>query len=305
MKKNYETIIIGGGPAGVSAAIYLRRAGKETLLVESSAPGGLLNKITEVKNYPGYIGNTGEGLAYNMFEQLMELEVPILTETVKGIESTNDKVIIRTDTLELEAKYIIIATGRVAKKLNFENEDKLVGNGVSYCVLCDGTLYKDKNVIVVGGGNSALQSAAYLSNICKKVTVVHRGQEFKAEGMLIDDIKEKSNVDILFNNVIKKANITNDVVKNIIIENNVTNKETQIDATGMFICIGYIPKVEILKNTNVNLENEYILADSGMRTADKRIYACGDAIKKEVYQIVTAVADGAIAAINIIDKLKK
>lgn len=189
MKKHYEVIIIGSGIAGMTAAIYLKRGGVSPLIIEESAPGGQLNKINVIENYPGFEKTDGPSLAFDIYNQVRKLDIEYLFDKVTKTDFTNN-IKVYTSKLELTCDYLVIATGKISKKL-FSDDDRYIGSGISYCALCDSHLYKDKDVVVVGGGNSALEEALYLSNICKNVTVINKNEKFRGEKVLIDEINEK------------------------------------------------------------------------------------------------------------------
>lgn len=294
----YDCIIIGSGVAGMTAALYLKRANKNILLIESNVPGGQINRTATIENYPGYKKIDGPTLAMNIFEQMNQLEIPYQYGEVLEIKSTEQEKIVKTKKDEYQCDGIIIATGRVPKELGLENETNLVGHGISWCALCDGTFFKDQDVCVVGGGNSALEEALYLSSICRSVTIIHRRDQFRADKILIDRVKNTSNIRFKYNSVVKTITETKGFLSSVEIENE-TNCET-LECTGLFIYIGSKPATEFIKNINIELDQGYIVVDQSMRTNQKGIYACGDVIKKEVYQITTATAEGAIAAMSFI-----
>jgi len=293
---DFDVIVIGCGIAGMTAAIYLKRANLNVCIIEKNAPGGQLNMISDVSNYPGFTSIDGPSLAFNIYNQIKELNISYKYGDVLEIINDTDKKIVKTSNEELTCKGIIIATGRKPRELGLSNEKKLLGRGISYCSICDGTLYKDKEVCVVGGGNSALEGAIYLSDICKKVTLIHRKNELKGEQYLIDKLNSKSNIEILFNEEIKELIEQDDKLSAIKLK---TGKTIQTEA--LFIYIGNIPVS--IKCDNLKLENDYILVDSNMKTNINRIYACGDIINKDVYQLSTAVGEGSIAAMSLIKTL--
>ena len=197
--QKYDVVIIGSGVSGMTAGIYLKRGGINTLIIEGDTPGGQLNRASSIKNYPGFKEIDGPTLAYNIYEQLNSYHIDYLYEKVEKV-NFNSKTI-TTKNNEIAYDYLIITTGRIPRKLNLDNEEKLIGHGISYCALCDGNLYKDKEIIIVGGGNSALQEAIHLSKICKKVTIIHRRDTFKAEREVIDDLSNYANINIIYNSV--------------------------------------------------------------------------------------------------------
>lgn len=294
----YDLVIIGMGPAGVSAAIYAKRAGLNILCLDKSMIGGYVNYIDKIDNYPGLNGISGPDLAMNFFEHLNKLDIEFKNKKVISIIDGDIKKII-TENEEYLSKFIIIATGRKARYLGLENEKELIGRGISHCALCDGNFYKDKIVAVVGGGNSALQEALHLSNICKKVYLIYRGEEFKVKGQIIDKINEKNNINKLMGINVSELKVENSKLNGLKFDN---GKELDVD--GLFVYIGFEPGTEFAATLGVTDKDGYILVNNKYETVINGIYAVGDIIKKDYYQISTAVADGAIAAINIVEKCK-
>lgn len=294
MKNKYEVIIIGSGIAGMTCAIYLKRAGINPLIIEENAPGGQLNKISSIKNYPGFANIDGPTLSSTIYNQTKELEVQYLFDKVKEIKINNRKKQIITNNTILECKYLVIATGRNSKKL-FPNDDKYIGQGISYCALCDGPLYKNKDVTVVGGANSALKESLYLSKICKTVTMVIRSDKLKGESKLIDEVLNTKNIKCMYNLNVTEYNIENNKLVSIKLDNN-----EKLNTDGLFISIGSTPNSDIIK---VNKENDFIIVNKEYMTSQKNVYACGDVIKKSLYQLITASSEGALVANSIITKI--
>lgn len=299
----FDVIIIGAGVSGITASIYLKRANKNILLLESGMFGGQINKTSIIENYPGFEKIDGPTLASNMFSQVTNLKINYKLETVRNLSLSGNDFLVETEKEKYLAKKIIVATGRIPKKLGLDNEEKLIGNGISYCAYCDGFFFKGKEVAVVGGGNSALEEALYLSDLCTKVYIIHRRNEFSADEILQDKIKEKSNIIVKYNSVVKEVLENENVLSKIVIKKE--NSEEILDVSGLFIYIGNIPKNDFLKKLDLKMENNYLIVDKNMKTNINGIYACGDVIKKEAYQISTAVGEGAIAAISVINELKR
>ena len=288
MKYDFDCVVVGAGIAGMTAAIYLKRSNVNVLLLDSEAPGGLLNKITSIENYPGFNKITGSELAYKIYEQVTNLGIEVRYGNVLEIKDN----IVTTDIEQIKTKKVILAIGRKARKL--ENTNDVLN--ISYCALCDANLYKNKTVAIIGYSNSAIEEAIYLSEICKKVIVIGRGSSFKGEQILIEKLNNLKNVEIYLDCVIKNLKKENNVLKEI-----ETNKGNfKID--GMFVSIGYEPNSSFL--TNINKENGYIIVDDKMKTNIDYIYACGDIIKKDIYQLTTAVGEATIAAINVKKDIK-
>lgn len=283
MKYSFDCVVVGSGIAGMTAAIYLKRSNVNVLLLDNDAPGGLLNKISVIENYPGFNKISGPDLAYKIYEQVTNLGVEIRYGKVLDIKDH----IIKTDVEEITTNKVILAIGRKARKLDNTSDIK----NISYCALCDGNLYKNKTVAIVGYSNSAIEEAIYLSDICKKVIIIGRGSKFKGEDSLVDKIYYKKNIEVQLDCVIETLNKEGNLLKEI-----VTNKGSfKID--GMFVSIGYEPNINFLNE--LEKDNGYIIVDNKMKTNIDYIYACGDIIKKDIYQLTTAVAEATIAAINL------
>ena len=295
----YDLIIIGMGISGISAAVYAKRNNLNVLVLEKNVPGGLLNKINIIDNYPGYSAVSGPELSYKLFEQFNKNKIEYKIEEVLDIENNEEYKIVTTNKDKYKTKYIIIATGRIPRKLGLENEEKLIGHGISNCALCDGNLYKDKDIAVVGGGNSALEEALYLSKIVNKIYLIHRKSEFTAEEKLISEVLEKENIEIIYNANIVEIIEDNDVVVGLKLDN-----EKTLEVSALFEYIGYIPGNDFLKKLNIATENGYIKVDGNYETNVAGIYAVGDSISKKYYQLVLAASEGTTAAINIINKNK-
>lgn len=297
----YDIIIIGSGIAGLTSAIYALNNKRKVLILESQTYGGQIINSNIINNYPGFLEISGFDLMTNIYNQVKNLGGVIKYEEVLEI-TKNKKVITKNETYE--AKSIIISTGLVPRKLNLENEDKFIGKGISYCATCDGSFYKDKDVMVVGGGNTAIEDVIYLSNICKKVYLVYRRKELRKDVNLTEKVKELSNVEIIYNSNIEKLN-GDESLKSVDIINKDTEKITNIIIDGLFVAIGKIPSGNIFKDLLNVTENGYIITDEDCHTNIDGIYAAGDIRKKRLRQLVTAASDGAIAAIEAIKYINK
>lgn len=291
----YDIIIVGAGPAGLTAALYAGRANKKILVLEAKAYGGQIVSAHEVSNYPGIQSISGIDYATNLYNQVIDLGVEVKFETVLSI--TDDKEV-TTNKEKYQAKAIILATGAENRKLRIENEEELVGKGVSYCATCDGNFYKGKDVAVVGGGNSALEDALYLSDIVSKVYLIHRRDEFRGEAKLISDIKKKENIELILNSNVTKINGTDKV------ESITVNNEKEIKVDGLFIAVGQEPKNIIFKDVIDVDDKGYIIAIDEVHTNKKGIYVAGDAREKLLRQLTTAVSDGSIAATVAIKEME-
>ena len=298
-KNNFDVAIIGAGPAGMSCAIYLLRAGISCVLFEGGAPGGTLNKISKIENYPGYTDLSGSTLAFKMYSQVEALSVLIKNEKVINIKNNDSKLNIITSGGSYDASYVVIATGRVPRRLEIKGSDKYEGRGISYCTLCDGALYKNKNVAIIGGGNSAMASAKYLSDIASKVYIINRSDTLRATKTEQDIVKSKENIDILYNKKIETFIDDNGILKGIKL-----NDETKLEVDGIFVCIGQELNNFFYEELNIKSDKLGILTDNKMKTSRPNVYAVGDSVSKDVYQVVTAVSEGAIAASDIIKEIK-
>ncbi len=301
MKNKYEVAIVGAGPAGITAAIYLKRANINCVIIEKEMPGGQLNKSSEIENYPGYTKIQGPDLAMKFYEQIENLNIKQIFQEVTNITlKENTKIITLKNNETIEVNHIILAIGRSPKKLNSTNSKTLEGKGISFCSLCDGALYKNQDISIVGAGNSALEESLYLSNICKTVTIINRKDTLKGDEILIDRIKQKNNIKIIYNSTVESFNEKDGILESITL-----NTNQKLKTKACFIFIGYEPATKFLKNLEILDEKGYIKVDSEKRTSIKGIYAAGDIVKKEAYQIVTATSDGALAAISCIKDLKE
>lgn len=296
----WDIIIIGAGPAGLTAAIYASRASKKVLVLEKMSYGGQIINTPSVENYPGYENISGFDLATNLYNQAKKLGAQIKFEEVINIDEFK-KVTTSKETYQASA--IILATGAYNRKLGITDEKELIGKGVSYCATCDGGFYKEKNVAVVGGGNTALEEALYLSDICNKVYLIHRRDEFRAENTLIDKLKEKTNVEYIYNSNVTKL-LSVEKLKGIEITNNDGDKKT-IEIDGLFIAIGRIPENEKFDNIIKLDENGYIKATEDCHTNIEGIFVAGDNRTKELRQLVTATSDGAVAASEAIKYISR
>lgn len=300
MKENYNTIIIGAGVAGMSAAIYLKRANIDFIIFECDMPGGQINRTSDIENYPGIASIKGPDLAMEMYQQLKNFEIKLSTEKVEKISPVVDKIVVSTNKHEYTCQNIIIATGRRPNTLGVKNEDKYINHGISFCAVCDGFFFKNQEVAVIGGGRSAVEEALYLSNLCSKVTLIHRRDEFRAEDSLVDRAKATDNIEVITNATIKE--FTGDEKKLTGVKIKLNGKVKTIKVAGCFTYVGQIPNTEIFQDLGILDENNYVEIDRNSETQIPGIYAAGDCCKKSVYQIVTAESEGIIAANMIITK---
>lgn len=299
----YDVMIIGGGPAGVTAGIYAKRAGLSPVIFEKMFVGGQISMTSELENYPGF-GNpiSGADFALQLMEQCQNIGVPIINEEVTSAVLEGDVKKLETAKREYEGKTLIIATGAVARKLGLPEEDRYMGRGVSYCATCDGSLYKDKTVAIIGGGNTAVTEAIYLAGLAKKVYVIHRRDSFRAASELVDVMKEKKNIELLLNSIPVKLTGESGL-EAIDVQDNITEEIKRIPVDGVFVAIGRIPDTRFLEGDFMD-DRGYIKAGSDMETGIDGVFAAGDVNVKKLRQVATAVADGAIAATTAIEYIQ-
>ena len=293
--EKFDIIIVGAGPAGLTAAIYGKRANKRVLVLEAKNYGGQIVGTLDIENYPATPHINGIDLATNMYNQAKELEADIRFEKV--IEVTSNLNVITTKNT-YEASAVIIATGSDYRKLGLANEDRLLGKGVSYCATCDGNFFKNKEVAVVGGGNSALEEALYLSDICSKVYLIHRRDVFRAEEVTVNKVNNKANIEKIYNSNVTSIN-GNDILESITIKNNDGN-ETTLNVSALFIAVGHIPENQNFAKLIELDDYGYAVAGEDCMTNKPGIFVAGDCRTKTLRQLVTATSDGAIAAVNAI-----
>ena len=302
--ENKKVIVVGAGPSGITACIYLKRAGFDPYLIESTMPGGKISSTFKVDNYPGFDSISGADLAFKMMDQLQKNEIEIHFETVLEVKKKEELVYIKTDSEEYHAEAVIIATGTKEKKLNIPGEEEYFHKGISFCAVCDGGFFKNKPMAIIGGGNSALEEALYLENIAKPLYLIHRRKEFRGDQILIDELEKNENVKIL-TPYIPLRFIGEDKLTSLVIENVETKEQLTIEVNAAFEYVGASANTSFIKDKEILDEKGYIIVNSKMETAVKGIYAAGDVTVKELRQIVTASNDGAIAAINVSSYLKK
>ena len=290
----YDIIIVGAGPAGMTAAIYALRANKKVLIFEAKNYGGQLLAASKIENYPGIDEITGVDLAQDMYEQTKKLGAEFKFETVIKIGDDNTVI---TNKGEYKTKTVILAIGSKNRKLNIEGEDKFLGKGLSYCATCDGNFFKGKVVAVVGGGNTALEDAIYLSDIASKVYLIHRKDEFRAEKKYVDEVSTKDNIECIMN-----SNVTS-IEGETSISSITLDNGTKLDVSGLFIAVGQEPNSSIFKDFIELDDKGYIISSDGVHTNRDKVYVAGDARVKTLRQIVTATSDGAMAAITAIKEM--
>ena len=290
----YDTIIIGAGPAGMTAALYAARSNLKVALIEGGLPGGQMNNTSDIENYPGYANISGPELAEKMFEPLENLGVEHLYGFVKNIENHGDVKKVITDDQEFETRTVIVATGSKHRLLGVPGEEELNSRGVSYCAVCDGAFFRDQDLLVVGGGDSAVEEAIFLTQFAKSVTIVHRRDELRAQKVLQDRAFANEKINFIWDSVVKEIKGENRV-ESIVIENVKTNQVTEHAFGGVFIYVGLDPVSDFTKDLQIQDESGWIVTDDHMKTSVAGVFAVGDVRQKDLRQVTTAVGDGAIA----------
>lgn len=299
----YDIIIIGGGAAGMSAAMYAKRGGMKTLVIEKIACGGQVLKTYEIDNYPGFADNpTGAEVAHRIEEHARKFGAEFVSETVKEIINPDGEIkTVKTRKNEYQTKAVILATGAHPKKLGAEGEIEFSGAGVSYCATCDGAFFKGKDVIVVGGGNTACEDALYLARFCENVYILNRSKKFRAVATLYEKVKAAKNITIYTDMVAEKFDGSG-MLEKVYVKNTSTGEKGFINASGAFIAIGIEPDTSLAKSCGVELcERGFIKTDLYLATNIKGIFAAGDARTTPLRQVITAAADGAVAATSAIN----
>lgn len=304
MENILDLIIVGSGPAGITAAIYAKRYGMSLEIFEKSIPGGNIVNAFEIENYPGFKNIQGFELALKMQEQLKFLGVGITFRNITNIEKLENDIfkVKASNGQDYFSRYVILALGSTPNKLNLFNEEKFIGRGISYCATCDGSFYKNKDVIVVGGGNSAITEALYLANLCNTVTIVARN-ELRASKAELDKLMAKGNVLIKKHTSIQSLIENNNTIVGVNVIDNETKDQYTFRTDGIFVYIGSNAPTKFLQNLNILNENSYIRVNPEFETDVKGLFAVGDAIDKTLRQIVTAQSDAAIAVTHIKDRL--
>ena len=290
----YDIIVIGAGPAGMTAAIYARRAAKTVLVLEALSYGGQIINTPEIENYPAAPGISGFDFATGVYNQAKSLGAEFRFEKALEIADRGEDKLVRTKKNEYSAKAVIIATGSENRKLGVENEDKLVGRGISYCATCDGAFYRKKTVAVVGGGNTALEDALYLADVADKVYLIHRRDSFRGEEASAARLRERENVEFVLNSTVKELHFEKKLTGVTVVDK--SGAERKIDVDGLFVAVGRIPENQNFASV-IELDGAgYAVAGEDCRTGTDGIFVAGDNRQKEVRQLVTAAADGAVAA---------
>ncbi|WP_461201628.1 thioredoxin-disulfide reductase [Anoxybacillus sp. TBDG-1] len=295
-EKIYDVIIVGAGPAGMTAAVYTSRANLSTLMIERGVPGGQMANTEEVENYPGYDHILGPELATKMFEHAKKFGAEYAYGDVKEVIDGEEYKTVVTSNQQYKARAIIIATGAEYKKLGVPGEKELGGRGVSYCAVCDGAFFKGKELVVVGGGDSAVEEGVYLTRFASKVTIVHRRDQLRAQKILQQRAFANEKIDFIWNHTVKQINEKDGRVGSVTLVHTQTGEEREFPCDGVFIYIGLVPLTKPFASLGIMNENGYIETNELMETKVPGIFAAGDVREKSLRQIVTATGDGSIAA---------
>lgn len=302
----YDILIVGAGPAGMTAAIYGQRGGKKTIVFDKLSYGGQVINTAEVANYPGMPNMTGLDFAEKTYNQMKDLGAEMSYEEISEIKDADKsiKTVITTSGKEYQCKAIIIATGSSPRPLGVENEERFKGAGISYCATCDGAFFRNKTVAVCGGGNTALEDAEVLSDIAEKVYLIHRRDEFRADATNVKRVKEKKNVELVLDSVVTAIKGER-FIQSLEVQNKKTEEKRELKIDGLFVAIGQMPENDIFKDIVKLNKAGYIEAGEDCLTGTDGIFAAGDCRTKKVRQITTAVSDGAIAALAAIEHINK
>lgn len=296
MQKSFDIIIIGAGVAGMTAAVYARRAGKSVLMIEAEGVGGQIALSPSVENFPSRKSVSGAELSDDLYTQATELGAKAELDKVLSISDNGAEKTVTTEYAEYSCKAVIIATGLKHRGLSLPREAELVGNGISYCAVCDGVFYKGKDVAVCGGGSTALSDAIYLSEICNQVTLIHRRTEFRGEVKLVERLREKKNVRFELETVIS-GYLGEETLTGVSLKSVLNGRESQLKVSGLFLAVGQTPQSEAFSELVELDESGYIKAGEDCRTSRAGVFAAGDCRTKAVRQLTTAAADGSVAAI--------
>lgn len=303
-KTIYDVVIIGAGPAGMTAAVYASRAELKTVLLERGVPGGQMANTEEVENFPGFTMITGPELSSKMFEHAQQFGAEYKFGDIKSVELDGDIKILKTSSEDIYTKSVVIATGAEYKTIGVPGEDLLRGRGVSYCAVCDGAFFKERELMVIGGGDSAVEEGVFLTKYASKVTVVHRRDELRAQKILQDRAFKNDKMDFIWDTELQSIN-GDGKVESVTLKNKNTGEEYEHKADGVFIYIGMLPLTEPFKDLGILNENGYIETNEEMETKIPGIFAAGDVREKSLRQIVTATGDGSLAAQNAQHYLEK
>ena len=300
----YDVIIIGAGPSGLTAAIYAARANLSALMIEKGAPGGQIVNTNEIENYTGFQKLSGSDLALKMFDHAMALGANYEYGNVMEVKKIGDFFEVITDSNTYQSKAVIVASGMLPRTLNVPNEEQLKSNGISFCAICDGPIYKGEKVVVVGGGNSAVEEATYLASLVQHLTVIQNLKELTADKKAVELLLKQKNVTVLYESLVKEFIVGDDGKLSGVIVKDANNVVKTIEARGVFEYIGWLPVTHMVKPLGVTDQWGYIIANEKMETSVPGLFASGDVRQKQIRQVVTATADGAIAVQNVLKYLE-
>jgi len=303
--KIYDVIIAGAGPAGMTAAVYASRANLDTLMIERGVPGGQMANTEDVENYPGFDHILGPDLSNKMFEHAKKFGAEYAYGDISEVIDGEEYKVVKAGDKEYKTRAFIIATGTEYKKLGIPGEKELTGRGVSYCAVCDGAFFKDKEIVVVGGGDSAVEEGIYLTKFASKVTIVHRRDELRAQKIIQDRAFKNDKIEFIWNHTVKEINEKDGATDSVTLVSTENGEEREFKTSGVFIYIGSLPLTKPFENLGITNDNGYIETNDDMETKIRGIYAAGDVREKKLRQIVTAAGDGSIAAETAQDYIEK
>lgn len=307
MNKIYDVIIIGAGPGGMTAALYASRSNLDTLILERGIPGGQMNNTAEIENYPGFNSITGPDLSTKMFENAKNFGAEYAYGDVKEVINGKEYKTIIAGKKEFKTRSIIIATGSEHRKLGVDGETEYNGRGVSYCAVCDGAFFRNKNLVVVGGGDSAVEEGTYLTQFAEKVTIIHRRSELRAQKILQDRAFKNDKIDFIWDSTVEEINGDDMKVTSVRLKNKKSGEVSEFSADGTFIYVGLVPNSEKFRSLGITDEEGWIITNEKMETKVPGIFAVGDVRKTPLRQVATAVGDGSLAgqqAFNFVEELK-
>lgn len=290
-----ELVIIGAGPAGLTSAIYGKRSGLDVLLLEKGIPGGQINVTDEIENWTGVVHASGAELADSFRKHAEHFKAEFRDVEVRSIDLSNGRKIIKTDSGDVEAEAVIIATGASFKKLGAPGEDEFTGRGVSYCAVCDGAFFEEQEIAVIGGGNTAVEEAVYLTQFASKVTIIHRRDSFRADRVAIERAMSNPRIDVIWNTVVEEI-AGSDMVEKLVLKNVRTGDITELPVTGVFVFAGMDPNISFMKGLVESVGGGWIVTNERMETSVEGVFAAGDVRDKYLRQVITAAGDGATAA---------
>lgn len=305
MKRQVDVVIIGAGPAGLTAGLYASRSGLETVILDRGAPGGEVVNTFEVENYPGVGKVTGVELGQNIYEQAISFGAEYINGTVESVDFSQEIKKVTTDQTTYLAPAVIIATGAKNRKLNVPGEEEFMGQGVSYCAVCDGFFCRGLDLVVVGGGDSAVEEGTYLTQFANKVTIIHRRDELRAQEVLVKRAQANDKVDFMIDTVVKEIKGSSEAgVESVVVENTKTGEESTLECGGVFIYVGITPNTGLFSDLGISDAEGWIETDVNMMTQIPGVFAAGDVRKTPLRQVATAVGDGAIAGMKAYDYIQ-